>query len=122
MSQFFCYIYFVNIHNYYMDKLEEIKENIQKVGFKKEDDNRFVFEKISYNTMNINGKVIKQEVKDTLTVVYTGVGGEVDDKGNCSNDMYFFDILHNGNQEISVGVYDYKEFAEIFGINEKNKD
>jgi len=105
-----------------MDKLEEIKENIQKVGFKKEDDNRFVFEKISYNTMNINGKVIKQEVKDTLTVVYTGVGGEVDDKGNCSNDMYFFDILHNGNQEISVGVYDYKEFAEIFGINEKNKD
>ncbi len=122
MSQFFCYIYFVKIHNYYMDKLEEIKENIQKVGFKKEDDNRFVFEKISYNTMNINGKVIKQEVKDTLTVVYTGVGGEVDDKGNCSNDMYFFDILHNGNQEISVGVYDYKEFAEIFGINEKNKD
>lgn len=105
-----------------MDKLEEIKENIQKVGFKKKDDNCFVFEKISYNTMNINGKVIKQEVKDTLTFVYTGVGGEVDDKGNCSNDMYFFDILHNGNQEISVGVYDYKEFAEIFGINEKNKD
>lgn len=105
-----------------MNKLEEIKENIQKVGFKKEDNNSFVFEKISYNTMNINGKVVKQQVKETLTVVYTGVGGEVDDDGNCSNDMYFFDIFHNGNQEISVGVYDYKEFAEIFGISYENKD
>lgn len=104
-----------------MDKLEEIKKNMQKIGFKKEDDNRFVFEKISYNTMNINGQVIKQEVKEILTIVYTGVGGEVDDNDNCSNDMYFFEILHNGNQEISIGVHDYKEFAETFGIDYENK-
>ena len=74
-----------------MDKLEEIKENLQRIGFKKEDDNRFVFENISYNKMSINGNVIKQQVKELLTIIYTGVGGEVDDNGNCSNDMYFFD-------------------------------
>lgn len=105
-----------------MDKLKEIKENIQKVGFKKEDENRFAFERISHNTMNINGNVVKQQVKEILTVVYTGVGGEVDDKGDCLNDMYFFDILYNGNPEISVGVCDFKEFAEIFGINYENKN
>lgn len=104
-----------------MDKLEEIEENIQKVGFKKEDDNRFVFEKVSYNTMNINGRVTKQEVKETITIEYTGVGGEIDENGNCLNNMYFFDILHNGEQELSIGVYDYQEFAEILGINEKDK-
>ena len=90
-----------------MDKLEEIKENIQRIGFKKEDDNRFVFENISYNKMSINGNVIKQQVKELLTIIYTGVGGEVDD---------------NENQEISVGVYDFKEFAEILGINYESKN
>lgn len=105
-----------------MDKLEEIKENLQRIGFKKEDDNRFLFENISYNKMSINGNVIKQKVKEVLTIIYTGVGGEVDDNGNCSNDMYFFDIFHNENQEISVGVYDFKDFAEIIGINYENKN
>ena len=121
MSHFLLYLFCKKNINY-MDKLEEIKENIQRIGFKKEDDNRFVFEKISYNTMNINGQVLKQEVKEILTIVYTGVGGEVDDNGNCSNDMYFFDIVYNENQEISIGVHDYKEFAETFGIDYENKN
>ena len=116
------FVIFIEKDIYYMDKLEEIKENIQRIGFKKEDDNRFVFENISYNKMSINGNVIKQQVKELLTIIYTGVGGEVDDNGNCSNDMYFFDIVYNENQEISVGVYDFKEFAEIIGINYENKN
>ena len=116
------FVIFIEKDIYYMDKLEEIKENIQRIGFKKEDDNRFVFENISYNKMSINGNVIKQQVKELLTIIYTGVGGEVDDNGNCSNDMYFFDIVYNENQEISVGVYDFKEFAEIIGINYESKN
>ena len=64
--------------------------------------------------------VIKQQVKEVLTVIYWCWWW--DDNGNCSNDMYFFDILHNENQEISVGVYDFKEFAEILGINYESKN
>lgn len=116
------FVIFIEKDICYMDKLEEIKENLQRIGFKKEDNNRFVFENISYNKMSINGNVIKQKVKEVLTIIYTGVGGEVDDNGNCSNDMYFFDIFHNENQEISVGVYDFKDFAEIIGINYESKN
>lgn len=35
--------------------------------------------------------VIKQQVKEVLTVIYWCWWW--DDNGNCSNDMYFFDIV-----------------------------
>ena len=104
-----------------MDKLDEIKENLLKVGFKKDGENGFVYESVSYNTMNINGRVIKQENKRTLKLVYSGVGGEMEDSDVCLNDIYYFDIFQDGEQAITVGVYDFDELAEIFGVNEKNK-
>ena len=104
-----------------MDKLDEIKENLLKMGFKKDGENGFVYESVSYNTMNINGRVVKQEKKNVLKLEYTCVGGNMEDSDVCLNDIYYFDIFQDGEQVITVGVYDFKELAEIFGVNEKNK-
>lgn len=104
-----------------MDKLEEIKENLLKIGFKKDGENGFLYESVSYNTMNINGRVVKQENKRTLKLIHTGVGGEMEDSDTCLDNVFYFDILQDGELVITVGVYDFKELAEILGINEKDK-
>lgn len=102
-----------------MDKLEEIKENLLKIGFKKDGENGFVYESVSYNTMNINGRVVKQEKKNVLKLEYTGVGGEMEDSDTCLDNVFYFDILQDGELAITVGVYDFKELAEILGMNKK---
>lgn len=102
-----------------MDKLDEIKENLLKIGFKKDGENGFVYESVSYNTMNINGRVIKQENKRTLKLIHTGVGGEMEDSDTCLDNVFYFDILQDGELAITVGVYDFKELTEILGIDKK---
>lgn len=105
-----------------MEKLEKIKEKLREYGFEEKDENRFVYENVSYNTMNINGKVIKQKVSNTVSVVYTGTGGTMEDSDNCLDDMMFFDIYTNDELEITVGAYSFKEIAETLNIKWSEED
>lgn len=108
MSQiFFCYILDMN-------ELEEIKKGLLKNGFKKrkDDDNCYDYEAVSYNTININGNIQKQEKKQLLTLQYIGTGGNVEDS-DCLDDMFFFDVFQNGVHITTVGVYNFKDLKEI---------
>lgn len=98
-----------------MEKLDKIKDTLKEYGFKEKEENHFVFEQVSYNTVNINGNIQKHEVKKTLELVYTGTGGEVKDDV-CLNDMFFFDIFENGELTITISAYGFKEIAETLGI------
>lgn len=98
-----------------MDNYTSIKEGLLKHGFKEEEEDHFYFENKSYNTVNINGMVSKQEIKTVIDVVYIGVGGNMEDS-DCLDDIYYFDILQDDKQVVTVGVYDFKELAEILNI------
>lgn len=93
-------------------KFEEIRTNlISKYGFK-EEENRFIHESVSYNTISINGNIQRQENKQTLTLIYNGVGGDMNGS-ECEENLFFFDILNNGNPYLTVGVADFAELEKI---------
>lgn len=98
-----------------MEKLDEIREILEEYGFNETEENHFLYENVSYNTININGRVSKQEVKNTVELVYTGTGGTMD-SDTCLDDMLFFDIFSNGELMITVGAYSFKEIAEALNI------
>lgn len=99
-----------------MKNLDKIKDTLKEYGFDEKEENHFVHENVSYNTININGKVIKKEVKNSVELVYTGSGGVVDDSDSCMDDMFFFDLLVNGEFQITIGAYTFKEIAETLEI------
>ena len=97
-----------------MNELEEIKKGLLKNGFKKrkDDDNCYDYEAVSYNTININGNIQKQEKKQLLTLQYIGTGGNVEDS-DCFDDIFFFDVFQNGTHATTIGVYNFNDIKEI---------
>lgn len=98
-----------------MDTLKEIEEKLLKKGFKK-NENSYIFENVSYDSMYVNGREMRREHKSTLELIYCGVGGYVDDSDICSDDIFFFDIKQDGELSASVGVYDYQELFTLLNI------
>lgn len=95
-----------------MESFEDIRNRLIEDGFVEEPDNTFTYEHKSYTTVSVNGKVTKRENKDTISVIYNGTGGTMDSDGECMDDMMFFDIVHNGELVISVGVDGYEDLIE----------
>lgn len=93
------------------NELENIKEELVERGFKKEDENRFSFENVSYTTMNVNGKVTRKENKTVLVIEYIGLGGNVDDSDVCDDSIMFFNIFENDELRTTIGVSNFKELS-----------
>lgn len=98
----------------------ELKEQFVEHGFKVEDEDRFVLEKVSYSTININGKVTKQPHKSRLEVVYGGVCvvSDEDDSDFSNGDRsHVLDIIGDGGlPALTVCIDDFKDIEEILGI------
>lgn len=98
-----------------MERVKKIKEILEEYGFNETEENHFLYENVSHKTININGKINKREVRNTIEVVYTGTGGTMDGD-TCLNDMLFFNIFSNGKFTITVGAYSFNEIAEVLNI------
>lgn len=96
-----------------MESFEDIRNRLIDDGFVEEPENTFTYEHKSYTTVSVNGNVTKKENKDSISLIYNGTGGTMDSDDECMDDMMFFDIVHNGEFIISVGVDCYDDIIKI---------
>lgn len=86
-----------------MSKIETINNELINLGFVIED-NRYTFERVTYNTMFFNGQRIAQEQKHVFVMQYIGDGCELDDSDNMIEDSELcgFDILDDEGFSITT--------------------
>ena len=93
------------------NELENIKKELESRGFKKESEDKFTFENVSYTTMNVNGNVTRKKNKSVVAIEYIGLGGNVDDSDVCDDSIMFFNIFENDELKTTIGVSNFKEFS-----------
>lgn len=82
-----------------MDTFETLKKEFTDNGFTIEDD-MFTFERVSYNTMNINGRTFKQPQKSIFKMKYISEGSLSDPDSSESSPIYQFDVLNNNDEPV----------------------
>lgn len=99
-----------------MESFDDVKTRLMDDGFKEDGENTLTYERKSYSTVSVNGRVSRKENMDRISIVYNGVGGTMVDDSECLDDMMFFDVLHNGEQVASVGVGGYDDLMEMINL------
>lgn len=111
----FCYIY--NMENY-----NKITEELMQLGFTREDD-LFIFDNVTYNTVLINGQQYKQPQHNYIYLQYIGDGCVMnDDYGESDSDENIevfseFDVLdENKEPAITICAYDINDIKSFLNI------
>jgi hypothetical protein len=105
-----------------MEHYNKISEELEQLGFKKEND-LFIFDNVTYNTVLINGQQYKQPQHNYIHLQYIGEGYVMDiDCGESDSDESIeafseFDIL-NENKETTVTIcaYDINDIKAFLNI------
>jgi hypothetical protein len=106
-----------------MENYNKIAEELEKFGFKKEENDMFVFDNVTYNNMFINGRQFQQPQHNYIRLQYAGEGCIMDenccdsDMDNNSTPFSQFDILDENMEIIStICVYDIDDIKFFLNL------
>lgn len=104
-----------------MEHYNKIAEEMEQLGFKKED-NLFIFDNVTYNTVLINGQQYQQPQHNYIYLQYIGEGYIKDDIEGSDIDeniipLFQFNLLDEKKETITTicasGINDIKFFLGI---------
>lgn len=96
-----------------MDAFETLKEEFINNGFIIEDD-MFIFEKVSYNTVSVNGRAYKQPQKSIFKMKYISEGSMTDLDSSESSPIYQFDVLNNNDEPVvTVCISTFEDLSAL---------
>lgn len=99
-----------------MNELENINNYLKEKGFTINGD-EYALESVTYNTININGRLYKQPQKNVINMTYIGDGSIWSDNNESESDEYNIYGFRIGNNDTWVsGVDDFKEFFNDFEL------
>lgn len=97
---------------------EELKEEFKNNGFQIDGDS-FVFEKVEYNTINVNGQVYKQPHKTRFELKYICEGciKDVTDESDCNETpIYEFDIMDGNEPVLTVCIENLEDLQLLSSL------
>ena len=109
-----------------MEHYNKIAEEMEQLGFKKEND-MFIFDNITYNTMIVNGQQYRQPQHNYVYLQYIGEGyikdmedrGESDDSDINENitEISQFDFLNENKEPVTtICVSDINDIKFFLGL------
>ena len=109
-----------------MEHYNKIAEEMEQLGFKKEND-MFIFDNITYNTMIVNGQQYRQPQHNYVYLQYIGEGyikdmedrGESDDSDINENitELSQFDFLNENKEPVTtICVSDINDIKFFLGL------
>lgn len=99
-----------------MTKFETLQKDLKEIGFKIED-NLYILDKVTYQTMIVNGQMYKQPEHHKFVMEYIGEGCQVDDS-DCDIECTEFFEFSIGDEENSTvicieNLEDLKSFINV---------
>lgn len=105
-----------------MEHYNKISEDLEQLGFKKEENDLFIFDNITYNTMFINGQQYRKPQHNYIYLRHVGEGYIMDADCDESDDenitpLSEFEVL-NGNKEVvsTICVTDINDVKFFLGM------
>lgn len=99
-----------------MGTFETLKEEFIKRGFKVDGDT-FIHETVTYNTMNINGRVIQQPQRNIFKLAYIGEGTIADaETHENSYPIWEFDVIGEGDEPVvTICINEFDDIDKLLG-------
>lgn len=99
-----------------MTKFEQLQKDLKEIGFEI-DDNSYILDRVTYQTIQVNGQIYKQPEHHKLIMNYIGEGCEVDDS-DCDiegTEFYEFEIGDDENSTVICieNLEDLKSFINV---------
>lgn len=95
-----------------MTQFEQLQKDFKEMGFEINDD-EYTLDRVTYQTIQVNGRVFKQPEHHILKMIYIGNGCEVGDSDSEIEDTEFYEfsfVDSEGNQGDVICIKNIEDF------------